>query len=103
MALPDTKPEIKLILCPIDFSEFSARAYEHALSLADRYRARLVAQHIVELWQHPSAGFAATVESYDAYCQDLGEAAKRRLQEFVKNMSTMKFSQNWWSISFNSR
>jgi hypothetical protein len=30
--------EIKLILCPIDFSEFSERAYQHALSLPKSYR-----------------------------------------------------------------
>jgi len=85
MDLPGTKPEIKLILCPIDFSEFSARAYDHALSLAGHYRAKLVAQHIVELGQHPSLGFAATVENYEKYCQDLREYAQRQLEEFVKN------------------
>ncbi len=85
MDSPGTKPEIKLILCPIDFSEFSARAYDHALSLAEHYRAKLVAQHIVELGQHPSLGFAATVENYEKYCQDLREYAQRQLQEFVKN------------------
>ena len=41
--------EIKLILCPLDFSEFSIRAYRHAVSLAEHYRAKLVAQHIVEI------------------------------------------------------
>jgi len=45
--------EINLILCPIDFSEFSVRAYQHALSLAEHYRAKLVAQHVVELWRYP--------------------------------------------------
>jgi len=40
---------IKLILCPIDFSEFSVSAYQHALSVAEHYQAKLVAQHIVEM------------------------------------------------------
>jgi nucleotide-binding universal stress UspA family protein len=31
--------EIKLIVCPVDFSEFSIRAYHYALSLAEHYRA----------------------------------------------------------------
>jgi nucleotide-binding universal stress UspA family protein len=87
MAFLDNKPEIKLIVCPIDFSEFSVKAYDHALSLAEHYRAKLVAQHIVELWQHPSLGFAATVETYEAYCQDLREDAQKRLQEFLKDHS----------------
>src|SRR5271165_1196178 len=77
--------EIKLILCPIDFSEFSARAYRHALSLAEHYRAKLVVQHVVELWRYPSAGFAAAVERYDEFCQSLCEKGNEQLQEFVKN------------------
>jgi nucleotide-binding universal stress UspA family protein len=55
--------EIKLILCPIDFSEFSIRAYHHALSLAEHYRARLVAQHIVELSRYPYADYAPRRET----------------------------------------
>lgn len=77
--------EIKLILCPIDFSEFSVRAYRHSLSLAQHYRAKLVVQHIVEIWRHPSASFAATVSLYDEYCQSLRGSGKEQLQEFVKN------------------
>src|ERR1700688_1546176 len=77
--------EIKLILCPIDFSEFSARAYDHALSLAKHYQAKLVAQHIVELWRHPSADFAASARLYEEYSQALRERGKKQLQEFVEN------------------
>jgi nucleotide-binding universal stress UspA family protein len=77
--------EIKLILCPFDFSEFSVRAYRHALSLAEHYRARLVVQHIVEVWRHPSASFAAAASLYDEYCQSLRGNGKEQLQEFVKN------------------
>ena len=77
--------ENKLILCPIDFSEFSARAYRHALSLAEHYRARLVVQHVVELWQYPCADFAASVKLYDDFCESLCEKGKKRLQEFVNN------------------
>ncbi len=77
--------EIKLILCPIDFSEFSVTAYRHAVSLAKHYRARLVAQHIVELWKYPSVSFVVSAELYDEYSQELREKAKEQLQEFVKN------------------
>jgi nucleotide-binding universal stress UspA family protein len=77
--------EIKLIHCPIDFSEFSVRAYHHALSLAEHYRSKLVVQHIVEVWRHPSASFAATASLYDEYCQSLRESGTEQLQEFVKN------------------
>jgi hypothetical protein len=51
--------QLKSILCPIDFSDFSAAGYQHALSLADYYKARVVALHLVELWQYPFADYAA--------------------------------------------
>ena len=77
--------EAKRILCPIDFSEFSVRAYRHALSLAEHYRAKLIAQHIVELWRHPAAGFAASASLYDEYCESLRANGREQLQEFAKN------------------
>ncbi len=77
--------KIKLILCPIDFSEFSVSAYQHALSVAEHYQAKLVAQHIVELWRHPSADFAASAGLYEEYSQALRESGKKQLQEFVEN------------------
>jgi nucleotide-binding universal stress UspA family protein len=79
--------EIKFILCPVDFSEFSVTAYHHALSLADHYQAQLVAQHIVELWRHPSASFAASAGLYAEFRQALQESGMKQLQEFVKNHS----------------
>src|SRR5271154_7261896 len=82
--------ETKLILCPIDFSEFSVKAYHHALSLAEHYQAKLVAQHIVELWRYPSLGFAATVEAHDEFCQSIHESSKKQLQEFVKKHTREK-------------
>jgi nucleotide-binding universal stress UspA family protein len=77
--------EIKLVLCPIDFSEFSVSAYRHALSVAEHYQAKLVAQHVVELWRHPAAEFAASAGLYEEYSQALRESAKKQLQEFVEN------------------
>src|SRR5882757_9534557 len=77
--------EIKLILCPIDFSEFSERAYQHALSLAEHYQAKLVVQHVVELWRHPSASFAASGGLYEEFCQALRESGEEQLRQFAKN------------------
>jgi nucleotide-binding universal stress UspA family protein len=39
---------IERILCPIDFSEFSRDALDHALALASWYRATLTLVHVVE-------------------------------------------------------
>lgn len=77
-------PEIKLILCPVDFSEFSVRAYHYALSLAEHYRAQLVVQHIVELSRYPYADYVASTGDYAEFCRALGEGGKERLREFVK-------------------
>jgi nucleotide-binding universal stress UspA family protein len=77
--------KIKLILCPIDFSEFSERAYRHALSLAEHYQAKLVAQHVVELWRHPSASFVASAGLYEEFGRALGKNGMKQLQEFMKN------------------
>jgi nucleotide-binding universal stress UspA family protein len=81
--MPETL-KIKLILCPIDFSEFSVSAYQHALSVAEHYQAKLVAQHIVEMWRHPSGDFAASAGVYAEFSQALRESGKEQLQEFVK-------------------
>jgi len=77
--------EIKQILCPIDFSEFSIRAYHHAQSLAEHYRAKLVTQHIVELWRYPYADYVASTGDYAEFCRALREGGNEQLQEFVKN------------------
>jgi len=77
--------EVKLILCPIDFSEFSVRAYRYALSVAEHYRAPVVAQHIVEIWRYPSVGFVASAQLYEEFCQAVRESGQQQLQEFVKN------------------
>jgi hypothetical protein len=58
--------EIKVILCSIDFSEFSISAYHYALSVAEHYRAKLVAQHIVELWRAPSTFEPLDLGHFDA-------------------------------------
>jgi nucleotide-binding universal stress UspA family protein len=77
--------EIKLILCPIDFSEFSERAYHHALSLAEHYHAKLVALHVVELWRHPSASFASSAGLYEEFRQTLHASGEKQLRQFAKN------------------
>lgn len=38
---------IKNILCPVDFSEFSAKAFDYAYSLARRYDAKLYLEHAI--------------------------------------------------------
>jgi nucleotide-binding universal stress UspA family protein len=46
--------DITRILCPIDFSESSRHALEHAAALAHWYDARITALHVSELFQVPA-------------------------------------------------
>jgi nucleotide-binding universal stress UspA family protein len=74
--------ELRHILCPIDFSDFSVRAYRHALSVAQHYRAELFVLNVVELWQYPWAGFTPG-KYYDETCQHLLRKSEEKLQELV--------------------
>lgn len=75
-------PKLKRILCPVDFSEFSEWAYRHALSLSQRYGAKLYVQNVVELWRHPSLSFG-TAEGYESYRSYLHAESRQTLHEFV--------------------
>jgi nucleotide-binding universal stress UspA family protein len=79
--------QLKSILCPIDFSEFSIRAYEHALSLAEYYKAKLVALHVVELWKYPFVDYAAYEGDFANVSRALSEGGGERLREFVNRHS----------------
>ena len=41
--------KLERILCPLDFSEFSTRAFEYAQSLAGRYKSKLLLEHVLHL------------------------------------------------------
>jgi nucleotide-binding universal stress UspA family protein len=74
---------IDRILCPMDFSEFSARAYSYAQSLSKRYGAKLYVEHVVQPLgaAYPYYAFPDTVSQIYG---DLADEAKQHLQEFVK-------------------
>jgi nucleotide-binding universal stress UspA family protein len=80
--------QLKSILCPIDFSDFSAAAYQHALSLAEYYKARIVALHVVELWKYPFADYAASAADYAKFSRAMTEGGEVQLRRFVKQYST---------------
>src|ERR1700730_16714065 len=82
-----TVMRLKSILCPIDFSDFSVAAYQYALSLAEYYKAKIVALHIVELWKFPFADYAAQEADYATFSRALCEGGEVQLQRFVKRYS----------------
>ncbi len=75
---------IQSILCPVDFSEFSIRAYDYACSLAQHTGAALFVEYVVELWRYPSVCFAPTANQYDEFCRHLRIAAEAQLRNFVQ-------------------
>lgn len=80
--------QLKTILCPIDCSEFSAAAYQYALSLAEYYKARLICLHVVELRKYPFADYAAYEADYAKFSQAINEGGEKRLQEFVNKRAS---------------
>jgi nucleotide-binding universal stress UspA family protein len=76
--------QLKRILCPVDFSEFSKMAYQHAMSLAEHYNANVATLHVVELGKYPFADYAAYEADFAKFSKALSEGGEVRLREFVK-------------------
>jgi nucleotide-binding universal stress UspA family protein len=75
---------IERILCPIDFSEFSASAYDYAQSLARHYRAAVFLQHVVDIILPPWP-YYPPVNYLDADFRKICADAREQLQEFAKS------------------
>jgi nucleotide-binding universal stress UspA family protein len=76
--------QLKSILCPIDFSDFSAAAYQYALSLAEHYKAKVIALHVVEVWKYPFADYAAYEADYAKFSRAMNEGGEVELRQFVE-------------------
>ena len=79
--------QFTLIVCPVDFSDFSVSAYQYALTLAEHYRVRLVALHVVELSKYPYADYAGATGDLAELSRALCEGGKANLREFVTKHS----------------
>ena len=75
--------EFKQIVCPVDFSEFSAHALFCASSLAEKYDAGLSVLHVVELWRQPLV-FYSPSPALAEYREQVLEVAAAKLLEFVR-------------------
>ncbi len=78
--------KMERILCPMDFSEFSAKSYEYAHSLARHYGAKLFLEHVVQplAMAYP---FYAFPDSLNQVYINLNQDAEKQLNEVVKNHS----------------
>jgi nucleotide-binding universal stress UspA family protein len=79
--------KIQRILCPVDFSECSAKAYDYAYSLARRYEAKLYIEHVVQVLQstYPYYNFPDVAGSNIYW--DMSKGAEERMQALVKGHS----------------
>src|SRR6187401_2690087 len=78
-------PVYKTILCPLEFSDASLRALEHALSLAQQADARLILMHVIEdvLSDAASQAMALANLSVSKYYEHLERDAATRLKAVV--------------------
>jgi nucleotide-binding universal stress UspA family protein len=90
-----TMLKIERILCPVDFSEYSIRAYDYAYSLAKHYGARLVLEHVVQpiTVTYPYYGFP-DVTAYDLYW-NVSSDAEKRLQDLVRTHGANGVRPEW--------
>ncbi|TAM78717.1 MAG: universal stress protein [Acidobacteria bacterium] len=75
---------IEKILCPIDFSEYSHKAFEYAHSLAQHYGAKLLLQHVVQ----PLAStypYYAFPDVLNEVALNLESSADQKLSELVSD------------------
>jgi nucleotide-binding universal stress UspA family protein len=75
---------IERILCPVDFSESSVRAYDSAQSLARYYHAKLLLQHVVDFVLPSYAYYADAIYIREAF-QTIGDSARKQLQDFARS------------------
>ncbi len=74
--------KIERILCPVDFSDFSAKAFDYAHSLARHYSAKLFLEHVVEPPLSPYPYYALP-DSVNEISWKLSEVAEKHLHELV--------------------
>jgi nucleotide-binding universal stress UspA family protein len=75
---------IERILCPVDFSESSVRAYDSAQSLTRHYQAKLFLLHVVDFVLPSYAYYVSASYIAELYLRIRAEA-REQLQEFVKS------------------
>jgi len=73
--------ELKRILVPIDFSEFSTYALRYACALAGEFQSELHLLHVLQDLVHVVPEIGAGLPAPEVYFRDLGENAVKALEE----------------------
>ncbi len=83
---------IEKILCPVDFSEYSAKAFDYARSLAQHYGAALLLQHVVQPLTSTYPYYAFPEAINEVFWQ-LETSAEQKLSEL-----TARFAEGGFEI-----
>jgi len=75
---------IERILCPIDFSEFSVKAYDYAQSLAKHYQSTLFLQHIAQ-FVVPDYAYYAAANSIPGIFDMVQDNARIQMRNFAES------------------
>jgi len=75
--------KIERILCPVDFSDFSAKAYDYAYSLARHYGSKVYLEHVVQPLT-AAYPYYAFPDSVNRVFWNLNVDAEKRLHELAK-------------------
>jgi nucleotide-binding universal stress UspA family protein len=79
--------KIQRILCPVDFSECSAKAYDYAYSMAQHYEAKLYVEHVVQVLQGAYPYYNFPDVAGNSIYWDLSKGAEDRMRALVKDHS----------------
>jgi nucleotide-binding universal stress UspA family protein len=88
---------IERILCPVDFSEFSDRACDHAHSFARHFGAKLFVLHVAEPFvpMDPSSISPSLIDQ--VYAQNIADA-EEKVRELAVRQTGMTWSMKlFWS------
>jgi nucleotide-binding universal stress UspA family protein len=77
-------PTIRRILCPVDFSEFSRHALDHAVAVAGRYGAEITALHVIPPLVSVIPSLAAPLSTPMVYSPDDLRRFKVATSQFVE-------------------
>jgi len=75
---------VERIVCPVDFSEYSGRAYDYAYSLARHFGAKLFVEHVVQPLQAAYPYYAFPEATLQDTWSHISTDAEKGLQELVK-------------------
>jgi len=82
----DRAENVSVSSAPLTSRNSRNGAYNHALSIAKHYGAKLFVLNVVELWQYPCVCFAP-VEGYEQFRRHLFDNGQRKLLELENNLA----------------